>query len=453
MVMGFFQHIYRYFVPDKPHESVSGATGHQLQDNPLPPADLTAFLQNSVPLYDSNGQIIAYVPRQGNFSQLQAPKKEIKSQTNVTLAAPTITKSESRPPAKISGCPTPAEAHHQRTSSKTPTVTDWDGWPDGFFERDFTFNEVFETNNLKAHWAMKVSGGDRKGDSHAMDWQGGKKSTRRCMGIMECDDRDCEVVTRPQTTPQGIASQLRGPCACGARLLHQPCNIRSELWTFSGGIHYSNGGFHLHQGPGDSVADISDVLLNADRVSKERQKIKKGTEVGGDGFIAAFSSFVSQHPHFVINSVLSDVTVVSVQTPFMRSQLVKEKLLEGPINGTVNDAAHGWWKERNSLLMITSTYCPNLFCWVPGVMSYTNGASAEHFKYHFDAVLQSIAHEAEAQKIMVTDRLFAGVMDFSQAEYAGFVAAFVDFWRSHPNDSRSEKQLKAAAEAPRGWRV
>ncbi|KIJ91296.1 hypothetical protein K443DRAFT_14520 [Laccaria amethystina LaAM-08-1] len=36
-------------------------------------------------------------------------------------------------------------------------------------------------------------------------------------------------------------------------------------------------------GPGESVADISDVLLNADCVSKEKQKIKKTKTQGGDG--------------------------------------------------------------------------------------------------------------------------------------------------------------------------
>jgi hypothetical protein len=93
----------------------------------------------------------------------------------------------------------------------------------------------------------------------------------------------------------------------------------------------------------------------------------------------------------------------------MRNQMVKERLLEGPINGLVSNAAHGWWKERTSLLVVSSTYCPDLLCWVPGVFSYTNGASAEHFKYHFLGVIQSIAREAELKKHPITDGLFSGV--------------------------------------------
>jgi hypothetical protein len=162
-------------------------------------------------------------------------------------------------------------------------------------------------------------------------------------------------------------------------------------------------------GPGKSVADISDVLLNADRVKKEQQKVKKGQVQSADGLIAAFSKFAKEHPNFVIHSNLGEQTVICLQTSFMRSQLVKNSRLEGAVNGTVNDAAHGWWKERNSLLMVSSTYCPDLLCWVPGVLSYTNGASSGHFEHHFLAVFQSIAHEAESRNIAVADEIFAGV--------------------------------------------
>jgi hypothetical protein len=66
--------------------------------------------------------------------------------------------------------------------------------------------------------------------------------------------------------------------------------------------------------PGESVADISDVLLNADRVKKERQKIKHDTDSGGDNFIAAFAKFTEEYPGFVIYSTLGMITVISVQT-------------------------------------------------------------------------------------------------------------------------------------------
>jgi len=325
---------------------------------------------------------------------------------------------------------------------------EWDGWPDGYFEKDFTFQEYDVTGRLKVHWAHRVGGGDRKGDLDAEQWENGKRSWRQCLGIISCDNPRCEVITRPNTTPHRISIQLQKPCLCGAELSHHTCKVRSTLWTWSGGVHYDNGGIHTHarpthilhllphekiqfetivesypktgplalivgvpriDGPGESVADISDALLNAGRVSKEKQKIKKGSGLTGDSFIAAFARFSKDHSGFVVHAQLGEVAVISLQSPFMVSQLVKNGSVEGPVNGTVNDAAHGWWKTRTSLLMITSAYSPDLLCWVPGLFSYTNGASAQHFKYHFVGLFQSIAMEAESRKIPVTDHLFAGV--------------------------------------------
>ena len=325
--------------------------------------------------------------------------------------------------------------------------SDWDGWPDGTFEREFTFEEVEAYNNLQVHWATK-SHGVRGGNSFAEEWRDGKRLRRDCLGIIECDNPDCAIAIRPQTTPKGIDRQVREGCKCGAVLSHFRCLVRSTLWTYSKGVHFINAGEHNHarpghilhiskteqvrfetlvntnpatgplglivgvpgiNGPGDSVADISDVFLNAGRVGKERLKVKMKSYFGGDSFIAAFAKFLTEHPEFVIYSQLDAITVISVQSPFMRSQMVKERLLEGPINGLVSDAAHGWWKERSSLLVVSSIYCPDLLCWVPGVLSYANGASAEHFKYHFLGVIQSIAQEAELKKHPITDQLFAGV--------------------------------------------
>jgi hypothetical protein len=163
------------------------------------------------------------------------------------------------------------------------------------------------------------------------------------------------------------------------------------------------------KGPGKSVADISPVFVNVDRVRKERHMVKKEEIQGGDSFIAAFAKFSADHPGFVIYSQIGVVTVISLQTPFMNTQLVKESILEDTVNGLLSDAAHGWWRERTSLLVVTSTYCPQLQAWAPGIFSYTNGASAEHYKYHFLALFQSIAHYAETNGIVLIDRMLANV--------------------------------------------
>lgn len=348
-------------------------------------------------------------------------------------------------PAPTVGNPKPLEV---KTQKSVGIDNRWDGWPDGEFEMDFTWPEVTATSNLRCHWAVLAGGGDRKGNEHAETWEGGKRATRSCLGIISCSNPVCSIIVRPNVKPDRLDAQLRTPCHCGAALQREKCEVRSTLWRWSGGVHYINGGYHVHRrpthllhilkderrrfedivkgnpqagplqlvvgvqgidGPGESVADISPVFLNQHRVGKERLKVIKGEVQDGDGLIAAFADFDKKRPGFVIHSVFGAETVISVQTDFMRSQLVKNMELDGQVNGIVSDGAHGWWKVRESILIVSSTYCPVLLCWVPGVLSYSNGASTRHFMYHFIAVLQSIAREAESRSIDVVDELFAGV--------------------------------------------
>jgi hypothetical protein len=324
----------------------------------------------------------------------------------------------------------------------------WNGWPDGDFELDLNWDEFKKTHSLQVHWAYRASGGDRKGDELAETWEGGKKGVRRCLGVIYCDSEDCKIIVRPQTRAEGIGNQLLEKCKCGAKLSHHDCGVVSVLWKYRHGVHYSNGGEHNHirpthvlhllpderarfdaivatnptvgplgllvgvpglRGPGESVADISDVLLNADRIRKERQRVKKGESKGADGFLAEFAKFADKHPNFVIYSQIGVVSVIVLQSSFMASQLVRNGVLDGPVNGLVSDAAHGYWLDRNALLIITSCHSPFLFCWVPAIFTYSNGSSAEHYKLHFLALFQSIAHEAEREGINITDEMFAGV--------------------------------------------
>lgn len=64
-------------------------------------------------------------------------------------------------------------------------------------------------------------------------------------------------------------------------------------------------------GPGESVADISSTLVNPDRISKERAKLKKTINRTGtaESFIQAFHDFDNEHPGFLIHSTIGKVTV------------------------------------------------------------------------------------------------------------------------------------------------
>jgi hypothetical protein len=362
------------------------------------------------------------------------------------------------PPSGVQATPATrtavAQSAKAATTSRVHLITepglasDWDGWPDGDWERDYTWEEVRNTKHLTVHWATKTGGGDRKGDEFAKTWERGKRSTRRCLGIITCDNPGCKRIVRPQTTMQGIAKQLSFPCECGAELIHTECAVISVLMTWSEGIHYSNGGHHKHprptyilhvshneeatfhaavhnnptvgplglivgprglHGPGKSVTEISPVYINIDRVAKERRKLKKGTTAGSDSFIREFAEFMKEHPQFVVYQHFGIITVISMQTSFMMDQAVRDFVPDEPVNGIVSDAAHGWWNTRTSLLVMSSVYSPILHCWVPILFSYTNGASADHYAIHFHALFDSISARLASHDIADLDRAFAMV--------------------------------------------
>lgn len=328
-------------------------------------------------------------------------------------------------------------------------VSRWDGWPDGTFALDVDWKTYQSTGDLMTHWACKPVGGSRKGDEFSSTWQGGKLAKRVCLGVIVCNNDDCPMVVRPQTRSEGIANQLLRKCHCGASLSHFDCGVEAHLFRFNLGIHYIHTGIHNHlrpthtlhltknerarfeaiitanplagplslvvgvrtlHGPGDSVADISPMLLNVDRVRKERQQfLTKRITAGEEPFLEHFAAFTRQQPDFIVHTQIGDVTVIVMQSPFMASLLVSNYILENSVNGIVSDAAHGFWTNRKYLLIISSCYSPDLNCWVPTTFTFSNGASAQHYQIHFLALFQRIEHEATIKKIPLKDELFAGV--------------------------------------------
>ncbi|KAH6908510.1 hypothetical protein BKA70DRAFT_1222704 [Coprinopsis sp. MPI-PUGE-AT-0042] len=356
---------------------------------------------------------------------------------------------------------------------------EWDGWPDGEFERSFTHAEFEATKHLQTHWSTFVSGGDRKGKENADSWEAGRRATRDCNGIIKCDGPGCEVLTRPQTKPSGVAKQLQQACICG-------------------GVHFSNDGYHNHPRPTHvlhmtaseskrftefvtrnpragptrmfaglpdetgqlrSAADISPALSHPDRISKEKQRVKRGQRADGtNGPFSELQQFDERYPNFLRKSVVGSTTVLCLQTPWMQSQLAadiddgaepfllrSEVRKDGAINGILTDAAHGWWKDRTNLLIVTSLFCTRLCRWVPTLFSYSNGATSKHYEVHFLALMESTAEICKEKGIELKPTFFASVMDFSEAEYQGFILAFVAFWGARPENSKSPEELEEEA--------
>ncbi|KAJ6543120.1 hypothetical protein B0H19DRAFT_1239236 [Mycena capillaripes] len=137
-----------------------------------------------------------------------------------------------------------------------------------------------------------------------------------------------------------------------------------------------------------------------------------------------------------------------LRSPFMASRLIKSMPTDDndAIGGLVSDAAHRYWRIGNSLLIITSTYEPvHLKCWVPVLITYSNGGTAEHYRIHFFELFWSFAEQADKRRVAVTDEMLANVVDFSQAERNGFILAFIDFWRRREPDGRTVAELREIA--------
>ncbi|KAJ7789297.1 hypothetical protein B0H14DRAFT_2397614, partial [Mycena olivaceomarginata] len=273
----------------------------------------------------------------------------------------------------------------------------WDGWPNGDFSAVFPMDFVERQKNLYVHWATQTLGG-RGGSTQADSWEGGKLTHRQCQGII-CENLECGVVTRPHTRSQSVEKQLLKPCICGANLVHRTCDVRSTLHTFAGGVRYQNAivqqqpktgplkllvGHPTASGPAESVSKISPLLVNADRIKYQRRKVLRGGAGGfiGDHFLKEFAKLQQSHPNFFRSSQFGQVSLIVMQTPFMASRLVKSVAVDTEaVNGIVSDAAHGFWADQNSILIISSTYEPtHLRCWVPGLISYSNGATTEHYR-------------------------------------------------------------------------
>ncbi|KZT08296.1 uncharacterized protein LAESUDRAFT_649357 [Laetiporus sulphureus 93-53] len=330
-------------------------------------------------------------------------------------------------------------------------TTAWDGWPNGIVKWHFTNAEAAETKDAMIHWAFQ-NHGSKKGNSEADRWEDGKQFYRHCLGAIKCSNPECSIVVHPVTCKTALEHQLAMPCKCGSKLHHLRCHASMTLWKYKHRLyHPSVGPLRLIVGvptligPGHSVADISSVLLNIDRVKKEQQKLTSTIAKGGDELIAGFAEFEENNLRFIIHKTFGSVTVICMQSTMLLAQIVKDCILDDGLNGLVSDAAHGFWEDRNAVLIITSGYSPLLNRWVPGILSYVNGRSSEHFKHHFYALFKSIAEEAKRRGIVLTDELFSGVIDFSEAERDGFVAAFVCFWQSQSEDKHSEHELLEAA--------
>ncbi|KAJ6530563.1 hypothetical protein B0H19DRAFT_858987, partial [Mycena capillaripes] len=337
----------------------------------------------------------------------------------------------------------------------------WDPWPNGKWETTYT-HDYYERCQFAVHWACEVRGGKRNsvGSLRATSKFDGVHTLRLCLGVMKCTNRHCDVITRPQTKNSGRLTQLQGRCSCGSSLQHHKCDVRIEYWVYRDGAHFRHSGYHQHEkllagrpavdGPGPSVADISAVLLSPRRIQYERRKIwNPENKTRDQRFFPKLERFKTKHPDWTVGvHWMDNIHVIILQSPWQRRMGLKDQIKTEAVNGVASDACHDYFIGHNQLLFLSSTFEPfHLRSWAPILMTYSNGATAVHYRIHFYYLFRGLATRCLEIKGTVTDELFANVVDFSDAQRNGFIQAFVDFWLEFAPSGRNEDELKEAAAA------
>ncbi|KAJ3925681.1 MAG: hypothetical protein NXY57DRAFT_948889 [Lentinula lateritia] len=370
----------------------------------------------------------------------------------------------------------------------------WSGWPDGDVEFDVDWATFFASKELGVHWSYR-SRGIKGGSITALNWQEGLTTERKCQGVFACDTCKIRKLRAPTRDDKISAMKANPPvCSvCGGYMVHHSCAVRSRLYKWRDGVHYVNGGSHDHGRPDQvlhltaqqefdfidlvrrhpqatpsalaygvsgpdgrpdvAAHEIAQPLINPDRVAKEAhivQNVLRGQH-GASGeasdFFQKLKDFRAEHPDFILCAQVDPIGIISVASPWMRARFGElSQFTDDAVNGIVSDAAHGFWKKRTDLLIISSVYNERLRCWTPGIFSYADGATSEHYRRHFLAANQIVVEQLEQAKILLSDDKLLTIIDFSQAEREGWIEAFVDIWTSIPSDTRTPEQLRERAQ-------
>lgn len=133
-----------------------------------------------------------------------------------------------------------------------------------------TYTQFQETGDLACHWATKGSG-SRTGSENATEPQGGRLLTKKCLGVIECDNPQCNRVERAHVRPKDRESQLERECACGSiERVHVGCDCKSLLYKWAEGVYYIHQGTHDHRRPGQVLHLLPEERRRFEDVVKKK---------------------------------------------------------------------------------------------------------------------------------------------------------------------------------------
>lgn len=273
------------------------------------------------------------------------------------------------------------------------------------------------------------------------------------MGVLICGRNNCMGIARPQTKLKRLQQQLlEERCtldACEGVFIHVECFARSEIHTGDNTVTFKHFGHHDHipppkihiniatakqftdtvltnpsatpvklitgaapgPGPGQSVAFLDESFNNAGRVAYYRSSVLANgavPRVGGDKFIDSLHTFATDHPDFIQSIKLTPFVLITMQTPYMASEMIKEITAdEGPC-GLVTDASYGFWSDEQKYLFVTVTYSIRLHGWVPIVFAYSGGQTVNHYREYFLELFVRI-RQCVGAEIELRDEFYAQV--------------------------------------------
>ena len=221
--------------------------------------------------------------------------------------------------------------------------------------------------------------------------------------------------------------------------------------------------------PGQSVAQIAPQFNNLGVIGHYRWKTITNaphlilSSAGSDKFICDYIQFLQQCPEFVQQFRLDEeVQILKVQTPFMRELFIQLPHLKGSDNltstdeledslkstdgglpsifqhGMITDAAHKFF--HNGKLLHTCSYFEALHRWQPVLVSWMGLQNSETYTSHFQCLFTIIASQIWRTnpdiRLSTFHSIISNVVDFSDAQRAGFETAYVRFITSTDHGHR-----------------
>ena len=172
------------------------------------------------------------------------------------------------------------------------------------------------------------------------------------------------------------------------------------------GIQGPNG---FTSGAAEQGLKFANPAYTSYRLHREKQKDGNGPLTPSAHF-AKIKAFKQEHPDVFCEEHTSEkIVCFSIQTHWMRSQALGNLSFDDPVNGLLSDASHKYWKSPDEKLIVTTIFSPLMLRWVPVLFTYSDGTTADHYKFHFLILIRSIAEEAKAQNVALNDKLLAMV--------------------------------------------